>query len=134
MTRLEDLTEQEIARRLPVWVALADLFLDCPQGESGFRWSARTIYEAGYTLPEARAILFYEVAPAFFRNRSVYPGERWTVWLDDEVREMVLTRLAKFRLWERIPLWRDLLYWFQSSRVEDDWTRVALHFKAMASA
>ncbi len=134
MTRLEDLTEEEIARRLPVWIALADLYLDCEPDESDIRWIADTIRDAGYSLPEAESILRYEVAPAFVSNLLALPGGVWDLWLEDEVREMVLNRLGKHRLWERIPLWRDLWYRFQISSAGEPWTKVATHLAAEEKA
>ena len=130
MTRLEDLTEQEIARRLPVWTALADLTLEPEPLESAVRHAVRVMREAGYTLAEAESILRYEVAPAFW-----FPlDDTWGLWQEDDVREKVLTRLGKFRLWERIPFWRDLWYRCQQWNVKKAWMRVKAQFAAEASA
>ena len=133
MTRLEDLSEQEIARRLPVWTALSELYLDRELEEIEIRWIAEKIRDAGYTLPEAESILRYEVAPAFFWNLTDVAGV-WDLWRDDVVRKKVLARLGKFRLWERIPWWRDLWYGHQMWYAKEQWTKVAAHLAAEAEA
>ena len=128
MTRLEDLTEQEIIRRLPVWTALADFYLDTELRESDFRWIADQIRKAGYTLAEAAMMLKYEVGPACIWNGLTLPGGRWDLWLEEEVRQVVLTRLGKYRLWERIPLWRDLWYRLQTACSKEGWVKVKVYF------
>ncbi len=137
MRHLDDLSEREIARRLPVWVGLADLYLDCDRDEIQIRSIADKIRDAGYTLPEVESILRYEVAPVFIWNglaAGIGGAGVWDLWLDDYVREMVLTRLGRFRLWERIPLWRDLWYGYQMWFVKKEWIKVAARLAAEAKA
>lgn len=90
------LTETEIARRLPVWVAMSDLFLDTYPFDWTIRHITRVIDEAGFTAPEARAIFRDEVGPAFAGNLLVVAGE-WAMFGEDIVREEVLKHLARGR-------------------------------------
>ena len=59
--------EAEIARRLPVWTALSDLFLDTDVMLS-VPYIARTIVGSGYALDAVEAMLRWEVRPAFWIN------------------------------------------------------------------
>ena len=138
MTRLEDLSEEEIRRRAPVWTALADLFLDTEPRESDLRFISRTIREAGYTLLEAEDMLQFEVGPVFVWNLSVLggvpsSGGRWYGWSEEEVCEKVISRLRQPRLWERIPIWRDVGYGYQWSACAPYWRQVrAYHAEGKA--
>jgi hypothetical protein len=83
------LSEAEIARRLPVWVALPELFLDTELQPSDHEVIARTLKESGYSLDELDAILFDEVTPAFGGNLLSVAGE-WAGWPEEAVRDAVL--------------------------------------------
>lgn len=78
----------QIERRLPLWTALADLFLDTDAMLS-VPYIARTIVEGGYDLEDAEAALRWEVRPAFYFNLLDVAGE-WAGWHPDFVRERVL--------------------------------------------
>lgn len=82
-------SDGEIARRLPVWCAMACLFLDTEPTDGDYRAIAAAIREAGYGADEAQAIFLEEVAPAFAPNLLAVAGE-WAGWPDDLVRERVL--------------------------------------------
>lgn len=83
------LSEAEIARRLPVWTALADLYLDT-DAMLQVGHISRTIAESDFDISEVQAILRWEVRPAFYRNLLQIAGE-WAGWHEDEVRCAVLT-------------------------------------------
>ncbi len=82
-------SEAEVARRLPLWYAMACLFLDTEPTDGDYRAIAGAIVEAGFSADEAQAIFLEEVAPAFAPNLLVVAGE-WAGWPDDLVRERVL--------------------------------------------
>ena len=83
----EELDAAEIARRLPIWAAMAALFLDTDMPLFATH-AAREIVEAGYTIGEAEDMLRWEVRPAFYQNLRSVAGE-WAGWPDDLVRERV---------------------------------------------
>jgi hypothetical protein len=85
------LSEDEAARRLPVWVALSRVFLDTELTPSDYHAIATAINEADFPKDEARSIFTGEVAPAFAANLHVVAGE-WAGWPDDYVRERVLAK------------------------------------------
>ena len=88
------LTEAEIAARLPVWVAMSELFLDTYP----FDWTlcsiTRAIEEAGLTEPDARAIFANEVGPAFAPNLLQVAGG-WAMFGEERVRAEVLAQWGK---------------------------------------
>lgn len=80
--------EEEIKRRLPLWIALADLFLDTDEMLQ-VPHVVRAIVEGGYDLDDAEAALRWEVRPAFYFNLLDIAGE-WAAWHPDFVRERML--------------------------------------------
>lgn len=77
-----------IERRLPVWSALSDLFLDTEQQEEDYRWIAGRLNESGYDRAELRRILDQEVAPAFAFNLFDILGH-WGGWTEEQVLDLV---------------------------------------------
>jgi hypothetical protein len=72
----------ERERRVDVWEALSELFLDTELTEMTYRYVARVVLASGYTAAELRSILWNEVFPVLEPNlRSVagvwdgYPRE-----------------------------------------------------------
>jgi len=88
---VEPLSVEEVARRLPVWTALSDLFLDQELQPGDYRHIASVIDHAGYSAAAAEDILRNEVAPAFVVNLWSVAGE-WQGWPEDYVRERVLEK------------------------------------------
>jgi hypothetical protein len=83
------LTAIEIERRLPVWYALSELFLDTELQPEDYRRIAGCLSLSGFERTELQAILENEVAPAFVFNRLDVAGE-WCSWGAEEVREIML--------------------------------------------
>ena len=81
--------EAEIERRLPVWHALSDLFLDTELQPRAYARIAAVLDNSGYSCSALRAIFEDEVAPAFVFNLLDVAGE-WTPWSEDEVRQIML--------------------------------------------
>ncbi len=83
------LSEEDIEARMPLWCALAELFLDTEIQPSAYRAIARTARDGGFSATEVRGILEHEVFPAFIFNLMVIAGE-WAAFHPDDVREQVL--------------------------------------------
>ena len=64
--------------RLPVWEALSELWLDTEMTDSAAHWVVRTVLASPYSVDEAEAIHWHEVAPAVYFNALVIPGGVWT--------------------------------------------------------
>ena len=77
---------------MPVWCALAELFLDIELQPAGFARIAAMISQAGLSAGEAQKLLEEEVAPAFTLNLLGVAGE-WTGWSGEFVKERVLAYL-----------------------------------------
>ena len=78
----------DIERRLPVWQALSDLFLDTEQQDEDYRHIARALNESRYDKTELRRILDREVAPAFAFNLFDIAGH-WGGWTREQVLDLV---------------------------------------------
>ncbi len=89
VAQLPPLTDEEIARRLPVWSALSDTFLDTELDEQNYHHIAELISQAGYSKQELETIYRAEVEPAFSFNLLDVAGE-WAGWPEEVVRERVL--------------------------------------------
>jgi hypothetical protein len=84
--------EVQIDRRLPVWSAFSELFLDTELQADDYRRIVAALRASGYAPAELRAILADEVGPAFLFNLLDVAGE-WSGWSEDEVREIMLRSL-----------------------------------------
>lgn len=109
----------EIERRLPVWHALSELYLDTELQPSDYQDIARRLRRSGYSLEAIRQILEAEVAPAFVFNLLDVAGE-WAPWTEDEVRRIVTRSAGAFppMRWLRRRLFRHHL--------EAEWGKLAV--------
>jgi len=89
VAQLPPLTDEEIARRLPVWSTLSDTFLDTELDEQNYLNIAARISQAGYSKQELETIYRAEVEPAFSFNLLDVAGE-WAGWPEELVLERVL--------------------------------------------
>jgi len=97
------IADNDIERRLPVWCALSDLFLDTELQPHDYRRIADVLRISGYSRAELRAILEDEVAPAFITNLLSVAGE-WAGWSEEAVRGIMLESIrpgitARIRSW-----------------------------------
>jgi len=115
--------QSEIKRRIPVWCALSDLFLDTELQASSHRYVAKIITQSGFSSKEAEAILRDEVAPVFHVNLWTVAGE-WTSWTEKDVEEMIVERLNHPVWWQKIGWLRGLILNRVMARVEKDWQEI----------
>jgi hypothetical protein len=87
---------QQIEQRLPVWCALAELFVDTEFDATSARSVAEALRASHLPLPELERILRDEVAPVFHRN--AFAGN-WTGWPADEVQRLVVEHLRSREAW-----------------------------------
>ncbi|MBU2588002.1 MAG: hypothetical protein KJ872_07815 [Alphaproteobacteria bacterium] len=115
------LSDAEIARRLPVWTALSDVFLDTELDPQEYSHIADVIRQSGYAAGEAEAIFRDEVAPAFSVNLRSVAGE-WQGWPEDYVRDRVLARRGAMlaKLSSRL---------FHRSFLNEQWALIARHLR-----
>ncbi|WP_071883128.1 DUF7079 family protein [Hymenobacter swuensis] len=95
-------------RRWPVWVALADLYLDTELQEQDFKRIAAVCAESGFSWAEIRLINYNEVAPALWFNVQDIAGEwaGWNEqWLITHIQHSYRTAPRKWlgskRLWQK---------------------------------
>ncbi len=115
--------QSEIKRRMPVWCALSDLFLDTELQAYGHRHTAEIIAQSGYSTKEAETILRNEVAPVFHLNLWSVAGE-WTSWAEKDVEQMVVDRLDNPVWWQQISWLRELILNRYMATVRKDWREV----------
>ena len=84
------LSEDEIAARLPLWVAMSDLFLDTEPGDQTYARIANVIGHSTFSPDEAETIFRQEVAPSFAANLINVAGE-WQGWDEEFVSARVLS-------------------------------------------
>jgi hypothetical protein len=80
--------ETHDARRLKVWRALSDLFLDSEIDDATFDHIARTILETGYSPKEIHGILWGEVFPVLEGNLRSVAGV-WAGWSEEWLIEHI---------------------------------------------
>ncbi|HYR07138.1 MAG TPA: hypothetical protein VEQ60_05205 [Longimicrobium sp.] len=119
MTR-RTLSEAEIEARLPVWDAIADLFLDTVIDGPMLEGIARELAASPFSVDELRDIYLYEVAPGVHRNLKIVAGE-WAGFGRDWLRERIPAYLARSgrlsRWWAGSRAGR----WWRTSQTEADW-------------
>lgn len=113
----------DIERRLPVWCALSELFLDTELQPSDYQWIADVLRASGYSRAELRAVFENEVAPAFVPNLFSVAGQ-WAGWREEDVRDIVLRSLqsgtaARIGSWLGKRLYR--------GHLTDQWNAVESH-------
>jgi hypothetical protein len=79
---------------MPVWCALADLFLDTWFDPPYYERIAATLRASGYTEAELRSVFYEEVAPAFAFNMFDVAGE-WAGWQEEFVHDRMLEVIRK---------------------------------------
>jgi hypothetical protein len=115
------LSEDEIARRTPMWCALAELFLDTEMEVRNYRDVAEAAQAGGFSIEEVRRILEAEVFPAFVFNILDIAGE-WAGFHPDDVRKRVLGVLGQISGYRpRNPSWTLL---FRSKFMATEWPKV----------
>lgn len=88
----------EDPRRIEVWVAMADHFLDTETRQDVPLTALRCV-QAGLSTKEARLVWQYEVSPAVGFNGWLVAGE-WACW----GRDWLVRRIARLRnRWDRRP-------------------------------
>ena len=113
------LSQPEIERRLPVWHALSDIFLDTELQSNDYQWIAGVLASSGYPQVELRFIFENEVAPAFIVNLLSVAGE-WTSWTENEVRQIMLRSLGR-----RFSPLRRMRRRLARSVVAEEWPKIA---------
>ncbi len=88
------LSDDEIADRLPIWEAVAELWLDVEMKQGEIKFIAQRLAQSKYSMAELEGILLYEVAPVVHLNLRDTEGEQRSFpieWLQEEI----LKHLAK---------------------------------------
>ena len=75
-------------RRYPMWIALAELYLDTELDEDQLRCIARIFAASGYTWAEIKQINYDDVAPALWFNVQDIAGE-WAGWDEEWLLERI---------------------------------------------
>ncbi len=107
------LTDEEVARRKPVWSALSELWLDTELQDDDLSRIAEIMDESGYSLAQLRRIYLFDVAPVVYRNLLCVAGE-WAgfdrAWLHAAIVESLdrrdrLSRHRRQRIRRRLRRW-----------------------------
>lgn len=69
-------------RRLALWRALSELFLDTEPDDVTFDYIARVVRESGYLPMQVKQVLWAELFPVLAGNLRSVAGE-WAGWSDD---------------------------------------------------
>jgi hypothetical protein len=113
------------ASRVPVWLALSELYLDTDV--SAFHADiTRTLAASPYSLEALQAILFDEVHPALHTNLLQVAGE-WAGFDEDWLLAHLHAVCAR-------PLWRRRLSRLSLGLVRDDWHAIRAQIQALRDA
>ncbi|AKC86815.1 DUF7079 family protein [Pseudoxanthomonas suwonensis] len=90
----------DLPARLPVWLALSDLYLDT-EVAAFHPHIVRTLAASPYALDELEYILLHEVHPLLRRNLAGVSGE-WAGFDPDWLVASILRRLERPRWWRAL--------------------------------
>lgn len=114
-------TRINIQERKPVWIALADLYLDAELQDSDLVYIARTIKESPYDLDEAWRINKYEVFPVLQENLQEVAGE-WAGFDENWLVDRITRSLSRQDRWEKLRI--EVSYHFYKGMQQDYWERL----------
>jgi hypothetical protein len=117
------LSNDELKRRRPVWIALSDLWLDTELSDSDLTHIASVMDESGYSIEELRSIYMDEVVPVVYRNLLSFAGV-WDgfdeKWLVEKITELLRKQNIFIRLKHKI-MRKIMLY-----ATEDSWKKLVI--------
>jgi hypothetical protein len=90
------LSAADVERRLPVWMAMSEIFLDTELDTADFARISNALRTAGYDSAELKDIFFQEVVPVLGHNLLSAVGE-WAGWNSEDLRRLLLPRLQRKR-------------------------------------
>ena len=111
-----------MGRRLPVWHAMSELFLDTELQPFDYQHIAGKLRDSGYSRDELWRILQDEVAPVFSWNLLSVAGE-WSGWSEADVED-IMKRSLRFRL-GFTPLWWIRKRMF-AGYLREEWAKLAV--------
>lgn len=117
------LSAAELRARLPVWDAIADLFLDTVVDAPMRKRIARELAASPFSMDALESIYRFEVAPVVHRNLKIVAGE-WGGFGREWLGERIPAHLARAgrlsRWWAASSLGR----WWRTSPTDPDWREV----------
>lgn len=84
-------SDHDVAHRLPVWLALSELYLDTELSSAALAHIAAVLAASPYTIGELRYILLHEVHPACVANLLTVAGV-WSGFDADWLRQRIQDR------------------------------------------
>lgn len=117
-------TEEEIARRLPVWEAFTEFFRDSQLQDFEYRYMVERLQQSGFTVAELETILRQEVMPVFIVNCWAGAGN-WTGWDTGYIRDSITAYAAKRK--NLAPSWLTRWFWNWQFKnfLEEKWKKIA---------
>ena len=86
-------TKADIKKRLPLWEALGNLYLDT-ESDAFVPLVVKAAREGGFSLKEVEHILKWEIRPALYFNYLDVAGE-WAGWDNDWLVERIIETTGK---------------------------------------
>jgi hypothetical protein len=130
------LTNEEIEKRKPLWLALSDLWLDTEPTELTYQAIVREISNLGYSFETAEKIMAEEVAPVVYSNLfNIFPGGTWDGFDADWLNKAIIQSLEKqekntiYRTWTRSSAGKFVM----TNMVRDDWRKVARLYQSSST-
>ncbi|MGF1656794.1 MAG: hypothetical protein ACFCU3_07440 [Verrucomicrobiales bacterium] len=94
--------QAQTEQRVPVWLALSELFLDTQLETEDFERLAQTLAASPYSVAKIEEILRFEVTPVLQQNLMSIAGE-WAGFDPDWLCEKLAPRIDR-RPWIRFPV------------------------------
>ena len=129
------LSQEEIERRKPVWLALSELWLDTELTELDINHIATKMVDSGYSLTELRVICDNEIAPVVYKNLLSPVGGVWSGFDETWLFQQILTEMNKPKRWQDALLDPIRRVFSQTNHLsESEWPLLILKYRAIKRA
>ena len=115
----------ELDARIPVWIALSELYLDTDVTLS-YEYIVRALAASPYSLEQLHEILMYDVHPALYPNLLNMLGE-WAGFDETWLVERILCVRAQ-------PRWRRRISHWLARHIDAHWRTLASMIQSARSA
>jgi len=86
------ISQEEISKRKPIWLALSEFYLDTELNDADFKRIAGILKDSGYSFEKLKQIDYEEVAPVVYPNTLSVAGE-WAGFNEEWLIEEIVKRL-----------------------------------------
>lgn len=119
------LSQEEVQKRIPLWLAISQLYIDNEVGEYDFNRIVGEILKNDFSFDEAEKILIEEVAPVCCWNLYATAGV-WTAFDEEDLVNKILKNIYKQEVFPPYHWYIASVYskFLTAKMIWEDWEKV----------